>query len=358
MNAATGEVLFQRHADRALPPASTTKVLTALVALEKAGLEDRLAATETASEVTSLKLGLQPGQTMSVEDLLYSALLYSANDASVVLAEGIGNSVEGFAEIMTQRAREIGAQNSQFKNPHGLTAVGHYSSARDLALIFNRAMENQDFRNIVQTKWKWVNLYSTKNTNRAKKLPLRNKNRLLWNLEGAVGGKTGYTHAAKRCFVGAATRDGVTLIVSILGSRSMWRDAKSLLEYGFSEYSGQQVATPPSDSDEDSDEQYTVQIGSFQDQERAESFRNKISKGGFDVFVQEASLGEGPTAYRVRIGPYSKWNQAEEAARELERKRGLNTVIFHSPLPASPADSPKDPFPDGVWTGKKHLFKD
>ncbi len=340
MNATTGEVLFQRQPDRPLPPASTTKVMTALVALEKAELKDRMAATETASQVTRLKLGLRPGQTMSVEDLLYSTLLYSANDASMVLAEGIGSSVGGFAEMMTQRAKEIGAQNSQFKNPHGLTAIGHYSSARDLALIFNRAMENQDFRNIVQTKWKWVNLYTTKNSNRVKKLPVRNKNRLLWNFKGAVGGKTGYTRAAKRCFVGSATRNGVTLIVSILGSRSLWRDARSLLEYGFNEPSEQRGSVPPSESYEKSDDQYMVQIGSFQDQERAESFRSKISKGGFDVFVQKAFLIDGPTAYRVRVGPYSRWNQANRAARKLERKRGLNTVIFLSPSPSSPSDSP------------------
>ncbi len=329
MEAATGKVLYQRAADRILPPASTTKVITALVALENKKLDDHLTVTEVASQVTSLKLGLKPGQTMSVKDLLYSALLYSANDASVVLAEGIGGSVKGFAEMMTRRAQQIGAKNSQFKNPHGLTAPGHYSTARDLALIFNDAMKNEDFRTIVRTKRKRVDLVSAGHRKRVKNLPLRNKNRLLWNFQGAIGGKTGYTRAARRCFVGAATRGGVALVVSILGSRSMWRDAKTLLEYGFRRTLTDNASISPSKKHG----RYMVQVGSFRDQRRAESFRRKISKVGVDAFVQKAFLANGPTAYRVRIGPYTKWIQAKKAARELERERGFRTVIFLSPPP-------------------------
>ena len=362
VNAETGEILYQRRPDRELPPASTTKVLTALVALNHAKLNDRFAASEAASQVTSLKLGLQPGQTMSVEDLLYSALLYSANDAAMVLAEGVGHSVDGFAEMMTHRAREMGAQNSQFKNPHGLTEVGHYTTARDLALIFTHAMQNGSFRTIVHTKWKWVDLISASHPEHVKKLPVRNKNRLLWSFNGALGGKTGYTRAARRCFVGAASRHGVTLVVSILGSNSLWRDARSLLEFGFSHYAPIQVTENSSDAPAkltDSDEEYLIQVGSFQDEDRAESVRQNISKGGFDVFVQKASLAEGPTAYRVRVGPYSEWSQAKAAARELERKRGLNTVIFQAVTsPEPPPATPKIPFPDDVWSGKKHLFQD
>jgi len=354
LNADTGEILYQRRPDRPLPPASTTKILTALVALDKARLEDRLAASEAASQVTSLKLGLQPGQTMSVEDLLYSALLYSANDAAVVLAEGIGHSVEGFAEIMTRRAKELGAENSQFRNPHGLTEVGHYSTARDLALIFSHAMQIESFRTIVHTKWKWVDLISAGNHERVKRLPVRNKNRLLWNFDGAVGGKTGYTQAARRCFVGAATRHGVTLVVSILGSGSVWRDARSLLDFGFSTYTQTAVTENPTEPEEG----YIVQVGSFQDEERAESFRQNISKGGFDVFVQKASMEAGPTAYRVRVGPYAEWDKAKAAARELERKRGLNTVIFQSLAAPEPTNPAPVPFSDDVWKGKRHLLGD
>ena len=358
MNSNTGEILYQRNANRTLPPASTTKVLTALLALESGKLDDLLPVSEGASQVTSLKLGLYPGQTMSVEDLLYSALLYSANDASVVLAEGFGESVRDFTARMTGRARKIGALNSRFKNPHGLTEVGHYSTARDLALIFNEAMKNEHFRTIVRTKLKWVKLITVRK--RVKKLPVKNKNRLLWNFEGAVGGKTGYTRAARRCFVGAATRGGVSLVVSILGSRSLWRDARSLLEHGFRNYPELHASnnTSRERKRDATQEAYMVQIGSFRDQHRAESLRRKISKGGIDAIVQKASLASGPTAYRVRVGPYSKWNQAEKAAQELEKKRGLRTVIFLSYSSTAPTTKSEVRFPDNVWMGKTHLFKD
>jgi len=317
MNAATGAVLFQRKAELGLPPASTTKVVTALVALEHKQLHDHLPVSRSASEVNSLKLGLRPGQTMSVQDLLYSALLYSANDASVVLAEGIGKSVEGFAEMMTQKARQLGAENSHFKNPHGLTAPGHYSTAKDLALIFNHAMKNPEFRTIVQTKWKKVDLFAAGKMKRVKTLPLRNKNRLLWNYKGAIGGKTGYTRAARRCFVGAATRNGVTLVVSVLGSRNLWRDTTRLFEYGFQKI-----------KDTNSSVAFMVQIASFRDEERAKSLRNKIAKGGYKTYVHRFNPHNGDTAYRVRIGPYTQWIQAKKVARTLEHKRGMKPMIF------------------------------
>ena len=345
MNAGTGDVLFQRNADVRRPPASTTKVVTAIVALENKRLHDHLPVTRSASQVISLKLGLRPGQTMSVQDLLYSALLYSANDASVVLAEGIGESVQGFAEMMTRKAREVGAKNSQFTNPHGLTEPGHYSSAKDLALIFNHAMENPDFRTIVQTKWKRVNLFTAGKMKRVKTLPLRNKNRLLWNYKGAIGGKTGYTRAARRCFVGAASRNGVTLVVSVLGSRNLWRDTKRLFEFGF-----QKV------QDTNSSVAFMVQIASFRDEERAKSLRNKIAKGGYKTYVHRFNPQNGDTAYRVRIGPYTKWIHAKKVARKLEHKRGMKPMIFLTSPPTEQAHH-NGKSPHNVRLEKTHLLR-
>ncbi|MFQ5850941.1 MAG: SPOR domain-containing protein [Candidatus Binatia bacterium] len=324
MDAATGNVLFQRKPDVRHPPASTTKVATAIVALEKAKLHNRLRVTKSAAQVPSLRIGLRPGQSMSVQDLLYSTLLYSANDASIVLAEGIAGSVTGFANMMTRKARQVGAKNTRFTNPHGLTARGHYSTARDLALIFNYAMKNPDFRAIVQTKRKTVSLITAGKIKRVRRIPLRNKNRLLWNFNGAVGGKTGYTRAARRCFVGAATRDGVTLVVSILGSRALWTDTRRLLEYGF-----RNGTQRPSSSNG-----YIVQIASFRKHNQAESLRKKIMKDGYRAYVERA-LDNGHTTYRVRIGPYTKRMQAQEAARELKNKSSLRGVVLF----ASPAAS-------------------
>ncbi|MEK6600265.1 MAG: D-alanyl-D-alanine carboxypeptidase family protein, partial [Candidatus Binatota bacterium] len=232
MDAVTGQVLYQREPDLPLPPASTTKIVTAIVALEsdRRG-KDLLRVTKEATHVPSSKLYLRPGQAMSFQDLLYGLLLSSANDASLVLAEDIAGSVARFAEMMTSKAREIGAANSHFTNPHGLTAEGHYSTARDMALIFKYAMKNPTFSEIVQTKTSSVSsISSTGKTQRVRHISIRNHNRLLWNLDGAIGGKTGYTHAAQKCFVGGVSRNGVTLIVSILGSRDLWGDTRRLLE--------------------------------------------------------------------------------------------------------------------------------
>src|SRR5438094_7372702 len=164
----------------------------------------------------------------------------------MVLAEGIGGSVEHFAELMTQKAQEIGATNSHFTNPHELTAPDHYSTARDLAILFRYAMKNPTFREIIQTKISSVNssvLVRKKTV--ARRISVRNHNRLLWNFDGALGGKTGYTHAAQKCFVGAVQRNGVTLIVSILGARDQWGDTKRLLEYGFDNYETLKTPTTP-----------------------------------------------------------------------------------------------------------------
>lgn len=362
----TGQVLYQREPDLPLPPASTTKIVTAIVALEsnRRG-KDLLSVTKTATRVPSSKLYLRPGQTMSVEDLLYGLLLSSANDASLVLAEGIAGSVERFAEMMTDKAREIGAANSHFTNPHGLTAPEHYSTARDMALLFNYAMKNPTFREIVQTKTSSVSSISAGKVRKVRHIQVRNHNRLLWSFEGAIGGKTGYTHAAQKCFVGAVSRNGVTLIVSMLGSRDLWGDTRRLLEYGLENYetlrvaarpaapsrSGGQVAfasgkpsTPLLSWEEEkalhSINGYLLQIASFRERERAESLQKSITEGGYPSFLEQGSLHNGETTYRVRIGPYRELSDAQEAAREIENKSGFRAIIIP---PAAVTPSPENP---------------
>ena len=146
MDAATGKILYQKEPDLRLPPASTTKVMTAILTLESGrSFQETLPVSKEATRVPASKLYLQPGQSLSIQELLYGIMLASANDASMVLAEGIAGSVERFAELMTKKAHDIGATNSNFTNPHGLTAADHYSSAKDLAIIFRYAMKNADF---------------------------------------------------------------------------------------------------------------------------------------------------------------------------------------------------------------------
>lgn len=356
MDAATGKVLYQKEADLRLPPASTTKVLTAILALESGRkLSESLTVSKEATRVPASKLYLRPGQHLSIEELLYGIMLASANDASVVLAEGIAGSVARFSELMTKKAHAIGATNSHFTNPHGLTAPDHYSTARDLAILFRYAMKNSTFREIVQTKFSSV---STTARVRKKVVPrrisVRNHNRLLWGFDGAIGGKTGYTHAAQKCFVGAVQRNGTTLIISILGARDQWGDTKRLLEYGFDNYDA--LKTPalpagrvvpaehavsvrsdrPSAAMASSQENhrlkptdgYILQIASFHEKGRAESLSRQISEKGFDAFVEQISLNRNETAYRVRVGPYAELATAQETAQEILSKSGHRVLIL------------------------------
>ncbi len=354
----TGKILYQRDADLPLPQASTTKVMTAIVVLEsgKKGT-DLLRVSKAATRVPSSKLNLRAGQTMTVKDLLYGLLLSSANDAAVVLAEGIGGSVAHFAEMMNLKARQIGATHTHFVNPHGLTAPDHYTTARDLALIFNYAMKNPRFREILQTKTSHVRTIFTgkRKRPRAREIAVKNHNRLLWNFAGAIGGKTGYTYAAQKCFVGGVSRDGNTLIVAILGSRDLWGDTRRLLQYGLENYEtltlastgiaasawGAEVGKPqeaPSSPLFSSEEGgsiasrggYLVQIGSFREQERAQMLQKQISESGYRAYLERTPLNNGEVTYRVRVGPYAELSQAQEAAREIENKSGFRAIIVPS----------------------------
>jgi D-alanyl-D-alanine carboxypeptidase (penicillin-binding protein 5/6) len=358
VDARTGKVLFQKDPDLRLPPASTTKIVTALVTLESGRkLHDILTVSKTATRVPASKLYLRPGQTISIEHLLYSVMLSSANDASMVLAEGIGGSVEQFAESMTTKAHQLGAINTHFTNPHGLTAADHYSTARDLATIFRYAMKNDIFQQIIHTKISSVKSTSPgKKRRQARLMSVRNHNRLLWNFDGALGGKTGYTLAAQKCFVGAVERNGVMLIVSLLGSRDLWSDTKRLLEYGFDNYemlkastqtsarassrgslrmeriSGS-VVTPNEEERVKFTDRYVLQVGSFRERERAESLLNQFSQRGFEAFLENIALKSGGTAYRVRIGPYTLLLEAQETAAQILNQIGQQAMIVRLSFP-------------------------
>ncbi len=357
MDAATGKILYQKEPDLRLPPASTTKIVTAILALESGRkLKDSLTVSKSATRVPASKLYLRPGQTITIEDLLYALLLSSANDASLVLAEGIGGSVEQFTELMTKKAHELGATNSNFSNPHGLTAPDHYSTARDLAILFRYAMKNATFREIVQTRISSVSSNSVvRKKTVARRISVRNHNRLLWNFDGAIGGKTGYTAAAQKCFVGAVARNGVTLIVSILGARDQWGDTKKLLEYGFDNYQTLKAVTQPTGKPTSSERVnikpeaiaalvaapegdklksengYFLQVGAFRERDRAESLLKQVNDKGFNAFVERASLAKDQTTYRVRVGPYPDLLRAQEIAGELLDRSGYQAVILPPP---------------------------
>lgn len=262
MDAENGQVLYAREADRQLYPASTTKIMTALLALESCSLDETVEVSERASAVDGSRVGLQPGEKLPMEHMLYMLMLSSANDSAVAIAEHIGGSVEGFAELMNQRAAKLGAQNTNFTNPHGLPDPEHLTTARDLALIGRKAMQNETFRQIVGTvniKLERKKYMTPELLQQVKKLeqvhgPLQEDfythNRLLtggyYGYRGATGIKTGYTVDAGQCIVASARRDGREMIAVVLNSQgaNLWTDAAALLDYGFEGFEPVELVSP------------------------------------------------------------------------------------------------------------------
>jgi len=240
MNADTGEMLFAKEPHLRLPPASTTKVLTAMLILDRLDPNSRVRASEQAASTVPSRIGLRAGETASTQDLLYGLMLKSGNDAAETLAEAAGGSVYGFADLMNAKAWQIGARDSHFMNPHGLPDEEHYSTAHDMALIFRHAMSYPMFSDIVRTRNATLRIESGQGPYGDSRLvQVVNHNRLLTSYEGTRGGKTGFTLKARRCFVGEADRGGVRLIVSIMGSPNsgtLWEDARTLLDYGFARH--------------------------------------------------------------------------------------------------------------------------
>src|SRR5213592_5219559 len=230
IDAATGEVVWERNSTEPLPPASTTKVMTAILALESGRLDESFRVSENARTPPS-GIHLRAGQRMRLKNLLYAVLLNSANDAAEVVAEGLAGSEEVFAAHMTARARELGAGTAHFANPHGLTAPGHEASARDLAVIFRHGLDLPLFREILETRSVQVPLESA----RVQWVALHSHNRLLSGYAYQVIGKTGYTRPARRCFVGAARHGDRELIIALLGARDLWADEQRLFAYAFGE---------------------------------------------------------------------------------------------------------------------------
>ena len=225
MDAATGRVLYEQNAEEESLIASTTKIMTALVVCEQCNVLDRVRIPAEAVGVEGSSLYLREGEVLTVQDLLYGLMLHSGNDAATALAIYCGGTVEGFAELMNDKARTLGLENTHYANPHGLDAPDHYSTARDLAVLAAYAMENPIFRQTVSTKTVTVGERS-----------LRNHNKLLWQVDGAEGVKTGFTKAAGRILVSSALRNGRRLVAVTINAPDDWQDHVSLLESGFARY--------------------------------------------------------------------------------------------------------------------------
>lgn len=240
MDASTGQILYAKNAWERLYPASITKVLTGLLALENLESTDTLTVSQTAvSQVprTSSHISLQPGETLTVADAMYALAISSANDAAVTLAEGVSGSVEAFSTLMNEKARECGALNSNFVNPSGLPSQQHYTTAYDMAKIAAKALENPDF-----LLYFGSGAYEMPATNLSQARSLISKNQMTDGTRSCPGllfSKTGWTSSAQGTLVTAARQSGVTLIAVTLKSPMLedkYQDTQALLEYGFANY--------------------------------------------------------------------------------------------------------------------------
>ena len=221
------EFLYLKNADEAMPMASTTKIMTALIVLENTEPDDIICIPDEAVGVEGSSAYLKGGEELTVSELLYALLLQSANDVAVSLALHVGGSIDGFAEMMNRRAESLGLKNTHFKNPHGLDDKEHYTTARELAIITAEAMKRDDFCNIVSTERK---SFITEDRSRT----YINHNKLLRMYDGCIGVKTGFTKKSGRCLVSAAERDGLSFISVTLNAPSDWADHDKMLDLGFS----------------------------------------------------------------------------------------------------------------------------
>ncbi len=232
LDAATGRVLFAKQCESQSLIASTTKIMTALVVCEQCNVLDRVRIPKEAVGVEGSSMYLREGEVLTVQELLYGLMLRSGNDAAVALAIYCGGTVEGFAQLMNDKARALGLENTHFENPHGLDSPAHYSTALDLAKLAAYAMENPIFAKTV----------STKSVTCGERV-LQNHNKLLWRVEGADGVKTGYTKAAGRILVSSAKRNGRRLIAVTINAPQDWADHADLLEKGFADFRMRRLVT-------------------------------------------------------------------------------------------------------------------
>ncbi|MBQ5851385.1 MAG: D-alanyl-D-alanine carboxypeptidase [Lachnospiraceae bacterium] len=245
MDAESGRVLYEKCGYEKMPMASTTKIMTLIVTLENANLEDTVTVSSYASSMPDVQLNIREGEKYRLNDLLYSLMLESHNDSAVAIAEHVGGSVEGFADMMNKKARDIGCSDTYYITPNGLDAIKqnniHSTTARDLALVMSyciaKSSQKEKFLEITRTQ-----TYSFCDIDKKRNFCCTNHNAFLNMMEGALSGKTGFTSKAGYCYVGALKRDGKTFVVALLAcgwpnhKSYKWSDTRQLMEYGISNY--------------------------------------------------------------------------------------------------------------------------
>ncbi len=226
------KIIWGKQENTKRPMASTTKIMTAIIVLENTNLNEIVTVSKKAGGTGGSRLGLKAGDRVSINDLLYGLLLVSGNDSAVALAEYIGGSVEGFADMMNKKAEELNLKDTHFVTPHGLDMQEHYTTAFELAQMADYALNIKKFAEIVNTKTATISI-------NGKQKNLKNSNELLGNLYGVNGVKTGFTNGANRCLVTSVDRDGMNIITVVLGAdtkKDRTNDSKKLIEYAYKNY--------------------------------------------------------------------------------------------------------------------------
>lgn len=245
MDGSVNRVLYEEDGYKRLAMASTTKIMTCIIALENASLDEVVTVSSYAAKMPDVQLNVRTGEQYYIKDLLMSLMLASHNDVAVAIAEHVGGSVEGFATMMNDKARSLECEDTNFITPNGLDAEGHYTTAKDLAVIASYAIKNDMFIKITNTA-----SHGFSEINGKRSFHVSNKNQFLYMMDGSIGIKTGFTNKAGYCFVGALQRPDKTLISVVLGcgwppSKSLkWRDTKTLMSYGIDNYKLRQVFRP------------------------------------------------------------------------------------------------------------------
>ena len=245
MDGSVNRVLYEKNGYERLAMASTTKIMTSIIALENSSLDEVVTISSYAAKMPDVQLNVKPGEQYYLKDLLLSLMLESHNDVAVAIAEHVGGSVEGFATMMNDKARSLDCEDTNFITPNGLDAEGHYTTAKDLAVIASYAIKNDMFIKITNTA-----SHGFSEINGKRNFHVSNKNQFLYMMDGSIGIKTGFTNKAGYCFVGAVQRPDKTLISVVLGcgwppSKSLkWRDTKALMSYGIDNYKLVEVNYP------------------------------------------------------------------------------------------------------------------
>jgi len=325
MDAASSRVLYGKQENAALPMASTTKIMTCLLALENGNPDSEVSFSKRAASMPKVHLGAPSGSSFRLNDLLYSLMLESHNDTAVAIAEHIGGSVEGFAAMMNAKAAELGMAQTNFVTPNGLDAEEHGSTPADMCRLASYAVQNEAFLQIIQTPSRTIT-----SVNGGRSYSLSNKDAFLTSYPGALGIKTGFTGKAGYCFVGAAKKDNRTFVSCVLGSgwppnkSYKWNDTKMLMDFGFDYYSYQNITIedlsaiqiPVSDGKSDNVSVTTPEIPAFLlspydtidieyqiSPQLQAPVRTDVSAGTVTISIDQVPVGSFPVYPQENIEP-------------------------------------------------------